>query len=328
MTFKIDWENIDSSRKLEDSLVLDMVNIACPNEAVLEHKSVSSGCANINIKLDFKDTNKPKLLRVYLRDKEAALREQKLKQLIFESVPIPSINYIGELGGHTFALCDFLPGITLRQYLLNEPKPEIENIMRQVGQSLADIDKQNFPKAGFFDKELNIKETITQDSYIQFANQLLQDKTVYSALDDSVLNRIKVIIEKFSSYFPNEKPSVLVHGDFGPENILVDHIDGKMQVSGILDWEYAFAGSSLHDVANMLRYAHQMPPEFKDAFIDGMQSSGVTLPDGWEISIKLLNLSSLLDCLKCTNLETQPKRYADILELVNFNLAALNGFEK
>lgn len=318
MTFKADWENIDSSIKLEHSLVLDMVNMACPNEALLEHKSVSVGCANINIKLNFKDENKSKLLRVYLRDREAALRERKLNQLIFESVPIPSINYIGELGGYTFALCDFLPGITLRQYLLNEPKPEIENIMLQVGQTLADIKKQKFPKAGFFDTDLNIKELITQDSYIKFANQLLQDKAVCSALEGNVLSTIRAFLERFSSYFPDEKPSVLVHGDFGPENILVDHIDGEMRVSGILDWEYAFAGSSLHDVANMLRYAHQMPPEFKDAFINGMQFSGVTLPDGWEISIRLLNLLSLLDCLKRTNPETQPVRCRDIANLVKY----------
>lgn len=322
MTFKNDWENIDSQLKLSSEMIITMVNLACPDKNLIEYKSVSSGCANINIKLDFKNYE-PKLLRIYLQDKEAVFREQKLEQMLHDTLPEPEIHYIGSLDSFVFALCDFLPGFTLRQYLLNEPNPEIDSIMHEVGQCLVNIGKQKFEQAGFFDKELNIQKPIKQIDYVNFANECIEHEVVKKILTQDVLNGVKASIDRLSKYFPDEKSHNLVHGDFGPENILVDNIDGKVCVSGILDWEYAFSGSSLHDVANMLRYAHKMPRQFKDSFINGMQSSDITLPEGWEISIKLLNLLSLLDCLKRTNPDTQPDRCNDIIELVNFNLLNL-----
>lgn len=323
MVFKSDWENIDSSTNLVENVIREMVHLACPDKILKDFKSVSFGCANINIKLNFKNETNSQLLRVYLQDKEAAFREQKIGQVLHDTLPAPQIHHIGTLDSFVFALCDFLPGVTLRQYLLNEPKPEIDSIMLEAGRCLASISKQEFRHAGFFDKELNIQKPIKHIDCMDFANECLEDKVVKKILTQDVLNDVKAAIDRLYKYFPDEKSHNLVHGDFGPENILVDGIDGKMYISGILDWEYAFSGSTLHDVANMLRYAHHMPPNFKDSFINGIQSSGVALPEGWEISIKLLNILSLLDCLKRTNPDTQPKRCVDIIALINFNLTTL-----
>jgi Ser/Thr protein kinase RdoA (MazF antagonist) len=62
-----------------------------------------------------------------------------------------------------------------------------------------------------------------------------------------------------------------VHGDFDPANILVDKVNDAWSVTGILEWEFAFSGSYLWDVANMLRYAHKMPLEFQNSFIDALE---------------------------------------------------------
>ena len=118
--------------------------------------------------------------------------------------------------------------------------------------------------------------------------------------------------------------SHLVHGDFDPANILVNQIKGVWEISGILDWEFSFSGSVLWDVANMLRYAHKMPPEFQTSFLKGLKSRDLILPENWLINVYLLNLISLIDCLKRSNPEIHPARCADIYDLINFILSALN----
>lgn len=41
--------------------------------------------------------------------------------------------------------------------------------------------------------------------------------------------------------------SVLVHGDFGPNNVLLD--PGTFAVTGLLDWEFAHIGRRIEDLA-------------------------------------------------------------------------------
>ena len=44
----------------------------------------------------------------------------------------------------------------------------------------------------------------------------------------------------------------LVHADFNPKNLLVDPATGG--VTGVLDWEFAYAGAPLGDLGNLLRF--------------------------------------------------------------------------
>jgi aminoglycoside/choline kinase family phosphotransferase len=50
----------------------------------------------------------------------------------------------------------------------------------------------------------------------------------------------------------------LVHADFNPKNILVR----GASVAAVLDWEFAFSGTPLFDVGNMLRFAERYPPGY------------------------------------------------------------------
>ena len=78
----------------------------------------------------------------------------------------------------------------------------------------------------------------------------------------------------------------------------------------------------------MLRYAHEMPPEFERSFIEALKNSGIKLQDIWRTTIHLLNLTSLLDCIKRADFENHPNQCADILELIEYNLSELNFMKK
>ena len=123
-------------------------------------------------------------------------------------------------------------------------------------------------------------------------------------------------------YLPDEAEHHLVHGDYDPANILVNKIDGQWKITEILDWEFAFSGSPLFDVANMLRYAHQMPATFETSFIQGV-STRFTLPQHWRITTHLLNMISLLDCLTRCPIEQRPNQRADIYSLISYMIHQL-----
>ncbi|KJV88086.1 GNAT family N-acetyltransferase [Orientia tsutsugamushi] len=143
-----------------------------------------------------------------------------------------------------------------------------------------------------------------------------------------MIAEIKKAIKQYTSSVPTDDEKHLVHGDFDPANILVDKINGSWVVTCILDWEFAFSRSCLWNVANMLRYAHKMPPEFQNSFIDALQRNGIKLPPDWHTTIHLLNLSSLLDLLKRSDPKDHPHRCADIRELINHILSELNNMQK
>lgn len=325
--FKVDWEKTSVTYQLPEGMVEKMVRLAYPDKKLTSSELIAGGCANLNIKIQLENENQPLILRIYLRDKDAAYREQKLAALIKETVPVPLTHYIGELEGYHFAITEFMSGISLRDFLLNNTPDAISAIMSEVGMIFSKITAHEFSRAGFLSKELEVVPYESSD-VIKFAQSCLNDRTVVSALGPSVISEIQKAIEQYAYLFPTDDEKYLVHGDFDPANILVDQINGSWVVTGILDWEFAFSGSYLWDVANMLRYAHKMPPEFQSSFTEAMEKNGIKLPAYWRTTRHLLNLSSLLDLLKRSDPKDHPHRCADIRELIDHILSELNNMQK
>jgi thiamine kinase-like enzyme len=89
----------------------------------------------------------------------------------------------------------------------------------------------------------------------------------------------------------------LVHGDFNPLNILATERESFINITGILDWEYAFSGSPLMDIGNMLRYEDLNNTEFLSSFISSYRANGGLLPAKWLQKAKLLDLIALCGLL-------------------------------
>ena len=322
--FKTDWEKTSVTYQLPEVTIEKMVRLAYPDETLISSEVIAGGCANLNIKIQLEDQNKPLILRVYLRDKDSAYREQKLSALLKGHLPVPLTRYIGEFEGHHFAITEFISGISLRDLLLKCAPHDLSALMSEVGMILSKITAHEFPKAGFLNKELEVIAYESSD-VIKFVQDCLNDKTVLSVLSPEVVAEIKEVIEQHAYLFHNNDEKHLVHGDFDPANILVDKINGSWVVTAILDWEFAFSGSYLWDVANMLRYAHKMPPEFQDAFLKGLSDGDVTLPENWRVTVNLLNLLSLLDILQRSDPKNSPNQCSGISELIHHILSKLNS---
>ncbi len=79
----------------------------------------------------------------------------------------------------------------------------------------------------------------------------------------------------------------LVHSDLNPKNVLVD--PGSLEVSGLLDWEFAHAGLPGTDLGNLLRFDRQ--PPFVEAVLE---SYGERVPDAGDQALDVARAADLV----------------------------------
>ena len=89
----------------------------------------------------------------------------------------------------------------------------------------------------------------------------------------------------------------LVHSDYNGKNLIAVGAGGRWSISAVLDWEFAFSGSPLTDIGNMLRFRAELPAGFADGFIAGYAGAGGELPEGWREISEALDLYALADFL-------------------------------
>jgi Ser/Thr protein kinase RdoA (MazF antagonist) len=83
----------------------------------------------------------------------------------------------------------------------------------------------------------------------------------------------------------------LVHADFNPKNLLVDPATGG--VTGVLDWEFAYAGSPLGDIGNLLRF--ETDPVFAASVSAAYVDRAPDVPADWLEIARAIDLMSLID---------------------------------
>ncbi len=66
-----------------------------------------------------------------------------------------------------------------------------------------------------------------------------------------------------------------MHADLNPKNLLVD--PGTLEVTGVLDWEFAHAGSPWSDLGNLLRFDRE--PVLAEAVLAAYRAFMPTVPD-------------------------------------------------
>jgi pimeloyl-ACP methyl ester carboxylesterase/aminoglycoside phosphotransferase (APT) family kinase protein len=318
--FKNNWEKTELTHQVADHIIKAMIHTAFPDEAISSYEVISGGCANLNITFTLVD-QEPLLLRMYLRDKDAAYKEQRIAHLLAQSIPAPEVYFIGDLGDYRYAVTEYMHGITLRDFLLEHHPSlqEIADVMYDSGKMLAGIASHTFSESGSFDHNLHIEKSSGTDEFQTFIAQCLQYPNVIKELGKETIDDIAHLVKIHAINFPSIDEKHLVHGDYDPANILVRKENGTWKISAVLDFEFAFSGSWLWDVSNMVRYAHKMPEEFETSFLQGITDSGFTLPSQWRTTVNLLNLMSLLDCLTRYSfcpLEAKPNQLQDICKLI------------
>ena len=232
-------------------MVEKMARLANLDKKLISYELIAGGCANFNFNIQWENDKQPFILRIYLRDKDGAYREQKLAVLLKPTIPVPLTYYIGEVDGYRFPITEFMLGITLRDFLLGNLPHDISGVMYEVGTIFSNIAMHEFSSAGFFNKNLSVTPHTSSYNCLTFTKDCLEHETVLPMFTPDVISKVSQALDQYGHLFPGGSEKHLVHGDFDPANIFVDQIDGTWKVSGVFDWEYSFAGSILWDDASI-----------------------------------------------------------------------------
>ena len=77
------------------------------------------------------------------------------------------------------------------------------------------------------------------------------DERLRAVLDPGLVDALGGVVDDVQDLLDEDRRHVLVHGDLNPKNLLVD--PDTLEVTGLVDWEFAHAGSPYADLGNLLR---------------------------------------------------------------------------
>ena len=318
---KAQWERGHNSVEIDMPQLRKIVS-SYSKSKIVSMEMLTNGCGNTNYKINFFDHG-PIVLRLYVRDTTALLRELSIYKKLQNKVPVPIMEYYdlscAELP-YPFALISFIDGILLRDLIFSGEETSICDTVYQAGMYLNELRKIEFSRSGFLNENLQVTPFSENENYAQLIQDLLTDEKIAQILGNELLIRLRDLVDENSDLLLSINDINLTHGDYDPSNILVDRIGAKWQVTGILDWEFTFAGHSLFDIGTFLRFSHRLPTYFKASFIAGYEKNSEPLPNDWEKKSKLLDTLNLLTILQAKNLAIRPAVKKDIMNLINNTL--------
>lgn len=297
------WNRRHELVMLAEATLTDLLQPVFPGRRIVEAEILTAGLCNTNYKIRIAGYDDPFVLRLYIRSRAACQKDYDLFNLIQTRVPVPELLYVNYESLHhenAYAVMKYVDGILLSDVIAAGNTRDIVDCARAVGETLAHIGAYTFPQPGFFGPGLSIAQPFedTKKTFIDTFRYFLFDGQTGVRLGERQRDQLWNFILAHAYCLDSVQDcSSLVHSDFKGVNILVRQERERWKVAAVLDWEFAFAGSSLIDIANMLRYERLLPAGFEATFIGGYQEEGGLLPGGWKRTSKLLDLLSLCEFL-------------------------------
>jgi Ser/Thr protein kinase RdoA (MazF antagonist) len=296
------WERVHSFAELTETELASRVRAAFPGAAVLQAERLPGGLRNSNYRLTLAGAPSPTVLRIYVADPGACARETAVLAAVAGRVPAPRVRHSEPSADPPFALLDWLEGEPLDRVLDDCDGPSAVALAAACGAALAAIHAIDFPAPGFLGSDLRVVDPMPD-----WASAVLStlDGLVDERLGPELAASVRRAVESNRAAIgPAWSQAVLVHADYKPWNLLgrVDDAAGRRsaepRLTGILDWEFACAGSLLIDFATFLRDEASRPAGYGDAFAAAYTAAGGTLPGDWRRLARLVDVLNLLQMLK------------------------------
>jgi aminoglycoside phosphotransferase (APT) family kinase protein len=184
-------------------------------------------------------------LKYYPRDTFKKEREEIFMSLARNFAPVPT--YVG--GGSNYSIMSLIDGNS-GAVIFSQPQEESERVGMMIGQLIARVHTVN-PQSGivgFLSHRGNMIEEYGQRISTTRSNTTLLRSLIREQLAKLSQYNIQLPVIPIDSYIcEKDDECVLVHHDVCPKNMLFR--DGALV--GMLDFEYALAGSRLFDIAKV-----------------------------------------------------------------------------
>ncbi len=264
----------------------------------IQHASaLDGGYRNANILL-VTDAGDRYVLRRYLQRNTCAV-EAALAGRLAGIVPVAEViaaDPDGTAAGEPVMLSRFVSGDPVSTVL---GSPGAGELGRATGAVLAAIGTVTFPLAGFFGgPDLIPRGSEDSSDLAAFVDRCLRTGNADSVFTPAEQEALRQHASQAAALLRAVDGSrQLVHSDFNPKNLLAASQHGTWTITAVLDWEFAFSGSPLCDIGNMLRFRDELPEAFADGLITGYRDAGGVLPGNWRELSQALDLFALADFL-------------------------------
>jgi aminoglycoside phosphotransferase (APT) family kinase protein len=281
--------------------IAGILHRAFPGHAVRSCAVMTGGLINAMYRVEVAGFEDPLVLRLYARDRAACQKEVDLHRLVAGCVPVPEILYAatGEQEGVApHVLMRWVKGLTLGQLKARHNPLEIAEAAHSIGETLARIASFEFASPGRIGAGLAIAAPLLEPNHgaAEFVESCLRSPETQRRMDAPLRDRVREFIWRWAPAMdPLGEERRLVHSDFGFPNLLVDRVDGRWRVSGVIDWEFAFSGPPLVDVGHMMRYERRGRPLVEPWFSEGFLAGGGTLPADWRDLSRAVDLMALCE---------------------------------
>ena len=200
------------------------------------------------------------------RGPEAPQVDAAVLALVRGLLPVPEVLEVRRAddatGSPGLLVTTFLPGTRL-DLLLPELDPGGRaEIGRACGAVAARLAQMPMPRPGLFvDGDLRVEPHPGAD-LAEFVSSR-RDGTALATWPEPDLEALLVVADRAQELLDRVPRTCLVHSDLNPKNLLVD--PDTLEVTGVLDWEFAHAGAPTTDLGNLLRLDRD--PAFADAVL-------------------------------------------------------------
>jgi aminoglycoside phosphotransferase (APT) family kinase protein len=184
------------------------------------------------------------VVKFYATDPDRAAVDAALLQLVRGLLPVPRVLDLKREGSYDdppYLLTERLPGVNLQLFLQTASDDQRRTVGTQLGELLTRLSGMPFLKAGMFrDGDLTVEPFGLGDlqQYVAGLGLGVDLSAVLDEAEDLLADGVDRVC--------------LVHSDFNPKNLLVD--PETVRITGLIDWEFAHAGSPYADLGNLLRF--------------------------------------------------------------------------
>ncbi|HET9758522.1 MAG TPA: phosphotransferase [Nocardioidaceae bacterium] len=212
------------------------------------------------------------VVRVYgprsaARGPEAPRVDAAVLALVRGLLPVPEVLEVRRAdpgaGSPGLLVTSFLPGTRLDLLLPGLDEQGRARVGHQVGEVVARLAQMPMPRPGLFvDGDLRT-EPLPGGDLATFAEQR-RPGTALALWPEHEWDALLAVADRAQELLDRVARTCLVHSDLNPKNLLVD--PDTLEVTGVLDWEFAHAGGPATDLGNLLRFDRD--PAFADAVLE------------------------------------------------------------
>lgn len=291
------WPRIRPLLTPERDVVLGLLAPVTAAERVEGWAPLAGGLTHTTLKVTRSD-GPPLVLRLFQGSPDTAALEATLSARCGQVIRMPTVLHHGR-EPLPFTLSPFIGGTAPHRLWPGFTAAGREQAARGIGHVLAAVHGAvTFDRTGFLGPDLRVAFPVLLGG--DGLRAFLQDCLIAGPGGDRLgadltQAALRLAESRGAALDAWTQSPCLVHSDFNPHNLLMDD---SGQVTAVLDWEFAHAGTPATDFGNLLRPPLGDDPAFARALAEGYRAAGGTLPEDWRRLAGLADLFAWADMLR------------------------------